>query len=141
MYIKVPVSPKHKQWIEDQAARWKPDYDALKKEYEDKVAKEELRYKKYLEFWATNEKETYESNYPTHKDREISYEIEPVCKNSGKISVSSLEEMSFWACPFCNKEAGRKYIPTGHDHTDYSYDICDCEGAKNGGGKHYDKLN
>jgi hypothetical protein len=42
-------------------------------------------------------------------------------------------------CVHCGKEVKNKYIVTGHDHTDYSYSICNCMGAKKHG-KRYDQL-
>jgi hypothetical protein len=45
-----------------------------------------------------------------------------------------------WVCEHCNRDPGIKYISTGHDHTDYSYHLCSCAGAK-ANGKHEDDLN
>lgn len=45
----------------------------------------------------------------------------------------------FWACIHCDQPRELKYIATGHDHTDYHYNICNCEGAK-ANGKPYAEL-
>ena len=34
-----------------------------------------------------------------------------------------------WVCKHCGADTQTKYIATGHDHTDYSYDVCGCAGA------------
>ncbi len=44
-----------------------------------------------------------------------------------------------WVCKFCKTPLRKKYIATGHDHTDYSFDVCDCKGAAKFGA-HYDDL-
>ena len=90
-------------------------------------------------FWAANK-------YPIWKhveseiDRSKAYETKTVWHNTGHIIKHCRKLMEHWVCKYCLRPVNKKYIATGHDHTDYSYDICDCEGAKNGGGKHYDKL-
>jgi hypothetical protein len=38
-----------------------------------------------------------------------------------------------WVCIYCGEEIGHKYIATGHDHTDYSYEVCSCQGARMNG--------
>lgn len=37
------------------------------------------------------------------------------------------------ACAFCGCETKKRYIATGHDHTDYDYDLCGCTDAKKAG--------
>lgn len=44
-----------------------------------------------------------------------------------------------WVCIYCEGDTAMKFIATGHDHTDYHYHICDCQGAKEHG-KPYDEL-
>ena len=43
-----------------------------------------------------------------------------------------------WVCKYCEQPIRKKYIATAHDHTDYSYDVCDCDGVQ--GNKSWDEL-
>lgn len=45
-----------------------------------------------------------------------------------------------WVCQYCGGDMQMKYIATGHDHTDYSYHVCGCDGARRHG-KPYSQLN
>jgi hypothetical protein len=45
-----------------------------------------------------------------------------------------------WVCIYCGQRVQKKYIATSHDHTDYSYDVCSCPGARKNG-VHEDNLN
>ena len=38
-----------------------------------------------------------------------------------------------WLCIYCDSPVKIKYIATGHDHTDYSYQMCNCLGARTNG--------
>lgn len=38
-----------------------------------------------------------------------------------------------WVCKHCGADKQMKYIATGHDHTDYSYEVCGCDGARKHG--------
>lgn len=73
------------------------------------------------------------------------HEIKPVWIDTGcvvlawRTGTDPLKTTGFWGCPHCKQERGIKYIATGHDHTDYSYDVCDCEGAQKTG-KPWDEL-
>lgn len=68
------------------------------------------------------------------------YETKTIWWDTGTFSDMALSNVSIWVCKYCKTPARKKYIATGHDHTDYSYDVCDCAGAKRAGGKHYSKL-
>ena len=59
------------------------------------------------------------------------YETKIVWRDSGMLASETYPKPLFiWCCSYCLRERRIKHIPTGHDHTDYSYDICDCEWAK-----------
>lgn len=82
----------------------------------------------------------YENRPPDKINRKIAHETQTEWRDSGYVGLHSRKNVFLWFCKFCNKTADKKYIATGHDHTDYSYDICDCAGARKFG-KHYDLLN
>lgn len=82
-------------------------------------------------------------DYKNFKDKKFDknemYETETEWWDTGTISDMTHKNVSIWVCKYCKTPIRRKYIATGHDHTDYSYEICDCAGAKKNG-KHWDKL-
>lgn len=45
-----------------------------------------------------------------------------------------------WKCIYCGRDPKKKYIATGHDHTDYDYNICCCLGAARNGKPHEDLI-
>lgn len=50
--------------------------------------------------------------------------------DTGTVSVAARSSVFLWVCIYCGVEVRRKYIATGHDHTDYSYEVCDCDGCQ-----------
>lgn len=51
----------------------------------------------------------------------------------GYFEVEIKRLLNKWVCIYCEEEVDIKYIATGHDHTDYSYRMCNCLGAKQNG--------
>lgn len=142
MKIKAKVTPQQLAMLQEEEKRLRPNKQYLYNKYLEKLAQEEKRYQDFLDFWATND---LPIDYPPSKPKKVcninkAYEIKPVYKSSGTVCISTREKMSGWRCPYCGEATFKKYIATGHDHTDYSYDICDCDGAAKRGGKHYSKL-
>jgi hypothetical protein len=82
-------------------------------------------------------------NYKDFKDKDLNisqaYETKIEWWDTGTISDMTLKNVSIWVCKYCKTPIRRKYISVGN-HRDYSYDVCDCAGAKCNGGKHYSKL-
>lgn len=58
-----------------------------------------------------------------------------------KLTWIKTKTYGHWKCAYCLRDSVTKYIATGHDHTDYYYNTCDCVGARMAGGKPYDELN
>lgn len=67
------------------------------------------------------------------------HETEIEWMDTGTMCLNTRKPVSIWVCKFCKTPARRKYIATGHDHTDYSYEVCDCAGAA-AQGKMYSEL-
>lgn len=60
------------------------------------------------------------------------HETKSIWWDTGTISDMTRENVSIWVCKFCKTPIRRKHIATGHDHTDYSYEVCDCKGSSRG---------
>lgn len=73
-------------------------------------------------------------------DVKNAYETKIIWWDTGTVSEWTKKNVFIWVCKYCKNPRHQKHIATGHDHTDYSYDVCDCAGAKRSGGKHYSKL-
>lgn len=140
MKIKVKTTKEQKKNIEDQLKRWEGGFESAKRAYEEEIIRLEKQIKEYKDFWENNEKKIFESKSYDRKypDKDKLFETKTVFKNTGKISISSLNEMSIWVCQYCGNEPFKKYINAG-SHRDYDYDVCDCAGAKKNG-KPYCKL-
>ena len=64
---------------------------------------------------------------------EKAHETKVVWWDTGTFNDNSLSNMEIWVCKYCKTPQRTKYIATGHDHTDYSYHVCDCDGAQKNG--------
>jgi hypothetical protein len=62
------------------------------------------------------------------------------CGHVRTVTYKNPKSPGEWVCQYCGGPQRRKYIATGHDHTDYSYAVCNCEGAAKHG-KPYNELN
>jgi hypothetical protein len=78
-------------------------------------------------------------------DENLAREVAPALLSTGvwfyhEEKIDWIEDRR-WSCPFCFKNICKKYVATGHDHTDKSYSVCDCDGAQASGGKKWAELN
>ena len=138
MNIKVATTRKQRDEIESQLSRWESSLDYLYQKYLKDKKELEKRIEDYKNFWESNNKPIYSSsNKIFQKDR--LHETKTIWQKSGKVSIGLLKEVGEWVCYKCLQPPLKKYIATGHDHTDYSYDVCDCSGVQNN--KHYNDLN
>ena len=131
--FKIDHSESTKLWVEERINRLEKYLETFLEGEIAKAKKEESRIREMLEkeisFWESNTKEVFSSRSGEGESGPW-HETKGVYKDTGKISSSTFEPMKAWCCKFCGREVCKKYIVTGHDHTDYSYDICNCEGAR-----------
>lgn len=55
------------------------------------------------------------------------------CGFKHRMSIKRPKGKGQWVCRHCGAKTQTKYIATGHDHTDYRYDTCSCDGARKHG--------
>lgn len=137
MKIKCKHTAEHAEWLKRSLDNLVKAKEALKSDYEKELKEIEEKISNFLEFWETNKKPIYDSSieYNRKLDMSKACEATTIYKGSGMISSSTGTEMSFWVCDKCFRQTKKKYIATGHDHTDYSYEVCDCDGVQ--GNKRY----
>jgi len=134
MKIKVKATKEQKKEIEDQLIRWRNGIKEAKRRCEEEIKKREKQINDWKEFWSNNEMPIWDwrvrSRNTTTGDL---YETKQVWKKFGQVNTVTLKEMEGWVCKYCGQETITKHIATGYDHTDYSYDTCDCADAKKRG--------
>jgi RNA polymerase-binding transcription factor DksA len=138
MKIKVKTTPEQRKLIKEQLERYKDSLCSLKEEYLREVEETKARISEYKKFWETNEMSIYESDYNRPYDKKRLCKARAVYKEMG-LNINTMEPWSLWCCSECGQEIKKKYIATGHDHTDYSYDVCDCDGVQKN--KRWEELN
>ncbi len=129
MKIKVSTTPQQKKRILEDIQRQKDSLKSLKEHYESEVRDVHRRIKEIENFWATNEVPIFEMDYDRNVKTSALHEAKAVWKEMG-INITTRKMYGCWVCSCCEKPIMQKYIATGHDHTDYSYDVCDCEGVQ-----------
>lgn len=119
---------KRKQWLLRNEINFKREQEKIQKSIENDII-----------FWENNEIPIY--HQPSNEfNYNNAYRTKTEWADLGSISITTTNKLFGWVCVFCKREPRKKYIATGHDHTDYSYDICDCKGAQKFG-KKYNELN
>lgn len=140
MRIKISLNKEDKEFLKEWIKKIKPDKKSLYRKYREDLKEKEERYKKEVEFWETNELPIYKPRSPEGFNKKNAFSIKPKLLELNSIYLCTKERAKEWVCPFCFQQSMKKYIATGHDHTDYSYDVCDCKGAQSGGGKNWSEL-
>lgn len=135
--FKIPMAERHKEWVFDQLKRYQDRIPYLKEKYEKDLIEAEKKLNAYICFWNKNEKPVHYGLDKHINDSFHETKIEYI--STGEIYVTTLEDAKEWVCVFCKQPRAIKYIATGHDHTDYSYDVCNCSGAKSWG-RSWDQL-
>lgn len=138
--IKLPVTDEQRQYIENTFKTFDAAIEAENKKHNAEISKLNKLKKDFVDFWASNTKPIYHFREKRVIDIAKSFETKTVWAKTGHISSSTLEEVSEWVCQYCKAPVETKFIATGHDHTDYRYDICDCVGAQKNG-RPYNELN
>lgn len=137
MIIKVKTTPEQKERIEDQLQRYNHMFYTLREKYDKDVKDLEDRIFEYKKFWKMNEVPVYTTPPNKLYNPNNLWETKTIWKEMG-MSITLMKPWGTWVCEKCKQPALKKYIATGHDHTDYSYDVCDCEGVR--GNKKWSKL-
>lgn len=137
MKIKVATTPEQRESIEANLKRYTKGFLSLKEKYEKDVRGLERKIEDYKKFWETNEIPIYTTDYNRPYNPDKLHEAKSIWKEMG-LSITAMKMQGVWVCDKCEQPIGKKYIATGHDHTDYSYDVCDCEGVQ--GNKRYHEL-
>ena len=131
MKIKVKVSDKDRDWIEQQEQNYINALAREEKRHIQEVKDIKKRLADYRKFWAANAKPIHQ--YKNRTGGLGFYETKTEWRKYKEVNINTLKSESERVCKYCGQIPATKYIATGHDHTDYSYDTCDCAGAKKNG--------
>jgi hypothetical protein len=137
MIIKVKTTPEQREKIEARLGMYRDKFLYLEEKYKNDIKELEEQIETYKEFWENNEIPVYTLKQPINYNPNTLYEAKSVWKEMG-MNITLMKPYGCWVCSCCEQPIRKKYIATGHDHTDYGYDVCDCEGVR--GNKRYSEL-